>query len=76
MKVAVSTQSTNTKAAARVKDITMKAATTSTMQVAAKVKNIAMKVVIKIITTSTAAGLVAAAAVVVSGSLATANYAW
>jgi len=79
MKVAVSTQSTNTKAAARVKDITMKAATTSTMQVAAKVKNIAMKAVTKNITTSRVAGIatvVAAAVVVVSGSSATANYAW
>lgn len=56
MKVAAKIQSTNAKAAARVKDITTKTATTSTMQVAAKVKNIAMKAVTKITTTSTAAG--------------------
>ena len=58
----------------------MKAATTSTMQVAAKVKNIAMKAVTKNITTSRVADIatvvVAAEGVVVSGSSATANYAW
>ena len=46
MKVAAKIQSTNAKAAARVKDITTKAATTNTMQVAAKVKNIAMNRVV------------------------------
>ena len=59
------------------KDITTKAATTSTMQVAAKVKNIAMKAVTKITTTSTAAGTATVAAAVVGNvSLVTVNYVW
>ena len=78
MKVAANIQSTNTKAAARVKDITMKAATTSTTQVAAKVKNIAMKAVTKNITMDRAVdtATVAGAAVVANASSVTENYAW
>ncbi len=48
----VNIQSTNTKAAARVKDITTKAATVSTMQAAAKVKSIATQAVTRNITTN------------------------
>jgi hypothetical protein len=79
MKVAVNIQNTNTKAAARVKDITTKAATVSTMQAAAKVKSIATKAVIKNITTTRGAGTATVAAevvVVASASSVTANYAW
>jgi len=77
MKVAVNRQSTNTKAAARVKDITTKAATVSTMQAAAKVKSIATKAVTKNIAMNKDADTATvAAAVVGSASLVTANYAW
>ena len=65
MKVAVNIQSTNTKAAARVNDITTKAATVSTMQAAAKVKSIATQAVTRNITTNRVADAATVAAEVV-----------